>query len=245
VEINTQAGREVRPPPSDRHGRSVTTMNDARMPLGPAPPRVETIKDPTAGDYLRDLYGYVLVETAVHHLAHMGLHQLRSFLAANVGQFEDNPDPLIHVVVGSPDEVLDPAAEAVMTMQSSNALRLIQPGGPAIVRLAQQYIVGLYSHWEEVTRPGLAATLGMPKNEIRHDYFGDLRILRHRIVHASGVMSREACGRMKVLTWWAAGDNIDFFTAKHADEFTTLFPWRYLLDLAGLVALWNADGTPA
>ena len=61
-------------------------------------------------------------------------------------------------------------------------------------------MVFLFTFWEDEIRPRLAAAKGTPINEIRSDIMGDMRILRHAILHAKGVVRAEEQRRLKVLT---------------------------------------------
>jgi hypothetical protein len=60
-------------------------------------------------------------------------------------------------------------------------------------------IVFVYAYWDEEIRPQIAKIKSVPKNNIRLDVFGDLRILRQSIVHHRGVLKPSNHGKLKVL----------------------------------------------
>lgn len=57
----------------------------------------------------------------------------------------------------------------------------------------------LFTYWEDEIRPRLAAAKGMPVNEIKSDIMGNLRILRHAILHAKSSICPEEHRRLKVV----------------------------------------------
>jgi hypothetical protein len=60
-------------------------------------------------------------------------------------------------------------------------------------------IVFIYTYWDDEIRPQTAKIRGVQKNEVRIDAFGDLRILRQRIVHHGGVLEATEHAKLKVL----------------------------------------------
>ena len=60
-------------------------------------------------------------------------------------------------------------------------------------------IVMLFSFWNEEIRPRLARCKNLDPNDIKVDALGDLRILRHAIIHNKGVLSAGVHGRLKVM----------------------------------------------
>jgi hypothetical protein len=56
-----------------------------------------------------------------------------------------------------------------------------------------------FTCWEDEIRPRLAAARDTPVNEIRSDIMGDMRILRHAILHAKSNIRPEEHRRLKIL----------------------------------------------
>ena len=65
------------------------------------------------------------------------------------------------------------------------------PGGSNEQRHARAILVFLFTYWEDEIRPRLAAAKGIPVNEIKSDLMGDMRILRHAILHAKSSIRSE------------------------------------------------------
>jgi hypothetical protein len=60
-------------------------------------------------------------------------------------------------------------------------------------------IVILFSFWNEEIRSRLARCKNRDPNDIKVDALGDLRILRHAIIHNKGVLSASAHAKLKVM----------------------------------------------
>lgn len=88
----------------------------------------------------------------------------------------------------------------------------VAEGGHVHQRLTQQWVVTVYTAWEEDFRGRVAAARGASKNDVASEFFGDLRRLRHDIVHHRGVASADhsaRCGTTAVVQRkLAAGDPI-------------------------------------
>ncbi|MDD2835605.1 MAG: hypothetical protein PHY05_05590 [Methanothrix sp.] len=68
-------------------------------------------------------------------------------------------------------------------------------------------LVLIYQYWDDHYRKKIAEYAKREKDDIKLDIMGDLRILRHSIVHNKGVLS-DRKGFCKILKWYSAGDEI-------------------------------------
>lgn len=84
-------------------------------------------------------------------------------------------------------------------VRADDYLEANSSGGSNEQRHARAIVVFLFTYWENEIRPRLAEAKGTPINEIRSDIMGDMRILRHAILHAKSIVSPEEHRRMKVL----------------------------------------------
>ena len=66
-------------------------------------------------------------------------------------------------------------------------LREVSVGGNIHARLTQQLIVTVFTGWDAHHRAQVAMARGLETDELKSDYFGDLRLLRNDIVHNRGV----------------------------------------------------------
>jgi hypothetical protein len=98
---------------------------------------------------------------------------------------------------------------------------------PAFMKqFAAQWVVNVYTDWEEHFRGELATALGCDRAAIRSDYFGDLGKMRHDYVHNRGICKGSA--RNKVLKWFNQGDIMIPLHANYK-QLLTDFPGEELL----------------
>ncbi|MER6975140.1 hypothetical protein ABT304_29040 [Nocardioides sp. NPDC000445] len=69
-------------------------------------------------------------------------------------------------------------------------LREVSMGGMIHARLTQQLIVTVFTGWDAHHRARIATARGLETDELRSDYFGDLRLLRNDIAHSRGLAKR-------------------------------------------------------
>jgi hypothetical protein len=92
---------------------------------------------------------------------------------------------------------------------------------------AAQWVVHLYTEWEEYYRDALAEALGCDREAIQSDYFADLKRMRQDYVHKMRGIARNSA-KNKVLKWYRQGDNM---IPTHANylQLLTEFPAEDLL----------------
>jgi len=73
-------------------------------------------------------------------------------------------------------------------------------GGSNEQQHARAIIVFLYTAWESDLRPRLAKAKRVELNEIRADVMGDLKEVRHAIIHARGVLKADRHRKLKKLS---------------------------------------------
>jgi hypothetical protein len=81
------------------------------------------------------------------------------------------------------------------------------PGGSNWVFLALMCVVGVYQIWEEHSRGEIASALGVKKNEVTGEVFGEVRHLRGAVIHNRGYATREVA-RAKITPAFAEGTPI-------------------------------------
>src|SRR5260221_281209 len=67
------------------------------------------------------------------------------------------------------------------------------------VQQARSVIIFLFTYWELEIRPRLAAAAGVDLNEIQSEIMGDIRLIRHAILHVRGVLRLGDHQKLKVL----------------------------------------------
>ena len=72
-------------------------------------------------------------------------------------------------------------------------------GGSNEQHHARAAITLMHAYWDEQVRPELGRALGVPTNEIVSDIFGDLRLIRHAVLHNKGILTDSAYQRLKLV----------------------------------------------
>ncbi len=92
-----------------------------------------------------------------------------------------------------PDIILD------HTISAADHVATNAPGGSNEQWLAWAIAIFLFTYWEDTVRPRLAKAQGVRLNEIHSDIMGDMRILRHAVLHAKSVIHPKEHRRLKLL----------------------------------------------
>ena len=92
------------------------------------------------------------------------------------------------------------ARKTTASLRIADLRSLAERGGEFDDRLAKAIIVTMYSEWDEYFRPKIAAEHLVTPHGIRSDLMGDVRLVRHCIVHAKSLVTDEHL-RLKVLDW--------------------------------------------
>lgn len=79
--------------------------------------------------------------------------------------------------------------------------------GANVASIGNLCLVQLYQFWEDHFRGEVAKALGKRKNDIVHDVFGDIRLLRNSIIHYRAMAFSDVAS-CKVLTWFMPGQRI-------------------------------------
>lgn len=104
-------------------------------------------------------------------------------------------------------------------------------------QLAYAFVVFIYAHWEHDIRGRLAAAQGVELNTISSDIFGDLREIRHAILHHKNVIKKAAYKKLKVTKNLFIADEPVLITFESMHEIFSLIQQgcaTLLLDLMGI-----------
>jgi len=70
-------------------------------------------------------------------------------------------------------------------------------GGPNQMRAAQLLLVLIFEYWESEHRKKIAAALGLPnQDDLQIPILGDIRLLRHDVIHHRSVIKEETVHRL-------------------------------------------------
>jgi len=89
-------------------------------------------------------------------------------------------------------------------------------GGLFTDTLAKSLIVLLYSEWDELYRHRLAEEIGVEASAIKADLMGDLRHIRHWIVHNKSVVGTQT---LRVLPWLLSAGSRLTISEEHFVQF--------------------------
>jgi hypothetical protein len=115
--------------------------------------------------------------------------------AKNLASHSRNHDKTLIVGTGHPDEKRWHA-----TLRIGEAINSSQANGVFSDKIAKAFVVSMYSEWDEVYRPRLAAEVGTNTKAVKSDLMGDLRLIRHCVVHNKSKITDEH-NKLKELKW--------------------------------------------
>ncbi len=123
--------------------------------------------------------------------ADLGLKQTAERLASQ------SPDLSKHLIVGTghPDEKRWHAK-----IKIGEAINSSQTNGVFSDKIAKSFITAIYAEWDELYRHRLAAEVGVNAKAVKSDLMGDLRLIRHCVVHSKSAITDEQ-KKLKELTW--------------------------------------------
>ncbi|MBV9988400.1 MAG: hypothetical protein JO301_12035 [Chitinophagaceae bacterium] len=79
--------------------------------------------------------------------------------------------------------------------------------GKNFILLANLCVMELYQYWEDHYRIKISEKIGIERNELKADIFGDIRLFRNSIVHHQGTALPEI-EKCKILSWFKRNDKI-------------------------------------
>lgn len=97
-------------------------------------------------------------------------------------------DNIIGIGSSFPDAEQRPGKSVIGEMRQGELLECLQAGGEFENLIARAFIVFVYQSWDEVFRQRIANTLSITKTNIMCDLMGDLRHIRHIIVHKASII---------------------------------------------------------
>jgi len=175
---------------------------------------------------VRELDGMLAVAAGTHAFSKAGIRQVLEFFS-HAPRTSENPDPTVGLGLGDPN--VD--SQRYARFKPSELPMLLAPEGPVVTQLGQQWAVFVFAEWEHSFRPRLAAARGLQPNEVEVVVFGDLRRIRHDILHNGAIATKEWSWRCQSLKWFQPGDPI-VVAATHIADFVAKVPWDDLRQAA-------------
>jgi hypothetical protein len=168
-----------------------------------------------------DLRHFLNDTFATHAFLGVGLRRAEVWLT-EIPTRPENPDPTFFMGTGNPNEMFAPYAK----WRISEALQQLRTDGPLDQRIGQQWLVVTFTGWEHEYRPRLARAAGVKPDALSFPLLGDIRHLRHDVVHHHGVATHEHAGRCTVIRHWVEVGNPIKIGGAEIGEFAQIFPWH-------------------
>lgn len=141
------------------------------------------------GTYMDAMAGFAGHYTRIQRQVHR--------ISRPVGKRQQDGETVI--VYASYEDPTKPDVIHNRIVRAEDYLKANAPGGSNEQRHARAIVVFLFTYWEDEIRPRLAAAKGAPVNEIKSDIMGDMRILRHAILHSKSSIRSEEHRRLRIL----------------------------------------------
>jgi len=74
-------------------------------------------------------------------------------------------------------------------------------------------LIAIYQYWDDYFRGEIASELGIKKDDLRSSIIGDMRLIRHSIIHHKGIANKDV-EKCEILTWFRKDDPIFIDKAK-------------------------------
>jgi hypothetical protein len=98
------------------------------------------------------------------------------------------------------------------------------PGGTNVVTIGQMCVVWFSDYWNEYLRAEVTKAMRLT-TPIKHDLWGDLRLLRNAIVHNQGAGTSHLT-RCRLIHWFKPGEPLSFTPAHMRAVFLGLLRYR-------------------
>jgi len=142
------------------------------------------------GVYMDALAGFAGHHTRVERQVHRINRAVNSHI--------DNTGQRV-VVYASYEDPSQPDVIHNRIIRASDYIAANSKDGSNAQQHSQAVLVFLFTYWEDEIRPRLATSKSVELQEINSDIMGDLRILRHAILHAKGILRTSEHKRLKKL----------------------------------------------
>ena len=113
-----------------------------------------------------------------------------------------NPAPANRLTVGSqlPDAPQLPGRSVIAEINQSDLYEALKPDGDFCNQHANALVVFIYHLWDDNFRKKIADVLSISKNEVECDLMGDVREIRHRIIHNQSDIPQNLPNKLKILS---------------------------------------------
>ena len=110
-----------------------------------------------------------------------------------------SPTNMVSVGTGLPDSEQRPGQSTIAQMRQGDMLDGLKPGGVFEDRHAKAFMVMIYHRWDGYFRCLIAKSLSVSRDRIECDLMGDIRQVRHAIIHDNSEIKQKTIDRLILL----------------------------------------------
>lgn len=156
---------------------------------------------------IHDTYGMYHDATSGYYLMHKQVLELQNRITVISGKSIEELDEIPWTYgEGEPSEG---ASQWLHTVKQGELKERLQPEGQNNIILGHVVITQIYQYWNDKYRGEIEVALGMKKNDLKANVFGDIRLMRNSIVHHRAIALKEI-DKCEVYQWFKEGDEISF-----------------------------------
>ena len=109
-------------------------------------------------------------------------------------------DNMFSVGTAFPDSKQSPGSSTIATIKIGDFLKGLEEGGEFENQHAKAFLVLIYHLWDEKYRPAIGSLLSVdPTKQVLCDLMGDVRRVRHLIIHNDSVVPQGFMHRLTML----------------------------------------------
>ena len=136
-------------------------------------------------------------QSIIFDIANFGKHQ---WLNNYKHILEEGKDNKISFGTNPPDAYQLPGKSITGETSMKHLLENLKPRGEFENQLAKMLIVFIYHLWDDNFRDKIADSLSISKNQVECDLMGDIRHIRHSIIHKNSGVRQEDLNHFKMLS---------------------------------------------
>lgn len=161
-----------------------------------------------------DIYGLFIDSTQgfLQNLEKINQGQRVALKATPIKTIEELDKITFFYGQGNPN---DPNTKIIHTCTQGKFKERNSRNGKNTIVIGNLCLCQIYNYWEDYYRKNIASYLGITKNELRSDIFGDLRYYRQSIIHKQGLAIKNV-ENAKIIQWYNYNDEIKIDEDKFA-----------------------------
>ena len=149
-----------------------------------------------------DLYGYFM-DSTIGFAHNLRLMQEREVEQVRLMGSQERVDAVLYSYLDK--SPMDPDHRVLHQTTQANFKARNSKRGANYRRSVHILIVFIYEYWETEYRGRIATNIDIPRNDLKLPLMGDLRLLRHDIIHHQGVLRPATIEKLEVINGFTKG----------------------------------------